>query len=152
MSTPLPWEEQAISDPDALRSFIELCDEVRLDVGSDPCVYHRVTSSNQMAMELGVLLEKHPSKEMWLVGGQEGYEGIHLLAFCGNGAHSESKAYFIQLALQLLPVLLRKRLGWIECMQEIEQSREDQDEEFLADYDLCDLSTDSDYQLRNTES
>jgi hypothetical protein len=118
MSTPLSWEEQALSDPDALRSFIELCDEVRQDVGSDPCIYHRVTSAEQMAKELGGLLEKSPSKEMWLVGGQEGYEGVHLMAFCGNGAHSQSKAYFIQLALQLLPVLLRDRLGWMELMGE----------------------------------
>jgi hypothetical protein len=131
MSTPLSWEEQAISDPDALRSFIELCDEVRKDVGSDPCVYHRVTSSNQMAVELAEILAKRNSKEMWLVGGQEGYEGVHLLAFCGNGIHSQSKAYFIQLALQLLPVLLRQRLAWIKFMDD---------------------ESDDDYQLRNTES
>jgi hypothetical protein len=130
MSAPLSWEEQAISDPDALRSYIELCDEVRQDVGSEPCVYHRVTSGNQMAIELGVILEKQPSKEMWLVGGQEGYEGVHLLAFCGNGEHSSSKAYFIQLALQLLPVLLRQRLSWVEFWND----------------------NDEDYQLRNTES
>jgi hypothetical protein len=130
MSAPLPWEEQVLSDQDALRSYIELCDEVRQDVGSDPCVYHRVTSGNQMAIELGVILEKQPSKEMWLVGGQEGYEGVHLMAFCGNGEHSSSKAYFIQLALQLLPVLLRKRLSWVEFWND----------------------NDEDYQLRNTES
>jgi hypothetical protein len=137
MSTPLTWEEQVLCDPDALRSFIELCEEVRQDVGSDPCVYHRVTSSEQMSKELAVLLEKSPSKEMWLVGGQEGYEGIHLLAFCGNGAHSQSKAYFIQLALQLLPLLLQRQLLWLEVIGEMEQSREDLDEE---------------YQLRHTES
>jgi hypothetical protein len=138
MSAPLSWEEQALSDPDALRSFIELCEEVRKDVGSDPCVYHRVTSGNQMAMELGVVLEKLPSKEMWLVGGQEGYEGVHLLAFCGNGIHSQSKAYFIQLALQILPVLLQHQLDWIEAMEDLE----------VGGVNGVDVI----YQLRNTES
>jgi hypothetical protein len=131
MSTPLPWEEQAISDPDALRTFLKICDEVRDDVGSDPTVYYRVTSAEQMAADMAVILEKRDSEMMWFVGGKQDEEGAPLLAFCGNGPHSPSKAYFIQLALQLLPLLLRQRLSWVEFWKE---------------------QLDVDDQLRNTES
>jgi hypothetical protein len=131
MSNPLSWEEQALNDPDALRSFIVTCDVVREAVGSNPVVYRSEASSKQMAKELEVILKKHPGNEMWFVGGPENAEGIRLLAFCGNGMYSQSKAQFIQLALQLLPVLLQDRLGWIELMGE---------------------TLDVDDQLRNTES
>jgi DNA-binding transcriptional ArsR family regulator len=131
MSTPLPWEDQGLSDPNALRAFIELCDLVRQDVGDDPTVYHHVTSSEQMAEDMAAILEKRDSDEMWFVGGKQDEEGVHLMAFCGNGPNSEYKACFIQLALQLLPLLLRDRLGWMELMGE-------------------DLDVDD--QLRNTES
>jgi hypothetical protein len=138
MSTPLPWEEQAISDPNALRTFLKICDEVREDVGSEPTVYYRVASIEQTIKDLTLVLEKRPNEMMWYVGGAEGEEGVHLLAFCGNGIHSPSKAYFIQLALQLLPTFIRNQLDWIETMEDLEVGGVD--------------GVDAIYQLRNTES
>jgi hypothetical protein len=130
MSTPLSWEEQAISDPNSLRYFLDLCDCVTQEAPSST-VHYRIASPEETAEAMVQALEKNTTDEMWYVVGSEGDRGAHLFAFCGNGPNSESKAYFIQLALQLLPVLLRKRLVWID---------------FMGD------QTDAEFQLRNTES
>jgi hypothetical protein len=130
MSTPLSWEEQALSDPDALRGFLELCNKVTAEAPSSS-VFYWGASIEETVEAMAQALEKNPDADTWYVAGTGGDRGTHLFAFCGNGPNSESKAYFIQLALQLLPVLLRKRLVWIDFMGE---------------------QTDTDYQLRHTES
>jgi hypothetical protein len=146
METMLPWEEQALSDPDALCAFIGLCEEVRQDVGSYPVVYHRTDTHEQMAQDMAYILAKHESEEMWFVGGKQDEEGVHLLAFCGNGPHSQSKAYFIQMALQFLPLLLRNQLEVVRVKVEDEAARTCNPD------DLATWVTGDDYQLRNTES
>jgi hypothetical protein len=130
MSTPLSWEEQAISDPNALRSFIELCNKVTAEA---PCASARYCSASidETVELMAEALEKNPDAKTWYVLGDGGDRGTHLFAFCGNGPNSESKAYFIQLALQLLPVLLRKQLSWVDFWTDIDGNE---------------------YQLRNTES
>jgi hypothetical protein len=137
MSNPLPWEEQAISDPNSLRAFIKLCDQVTAEA---PCAtaHYRSASIDETVEAMALALEKNPNDVMWYVVGSEGDRGAHLFAFCGNGPNSESKAYFIQLALKLLPVLLRHQLGWVETIDELEVGGVD--------------GVDAIYQLRNTES
>jgi hypothetical protein len=146
MILPLSWEEQTLSDPQVLGAFIELCDEVRQDVGDYPTVYHRVASIEQTSQDMALILEKRDSDEMWFVGGKQDEEGVHLLAFCGNGPHSQSKAYFIQMALQHLPVLLRNQLEVLRVRCEDDAAR-------TCNPDDLDIwVTDDAYQLRNTES
>jgi hypothetical protein len=130
MSAPLSWEEQAISDPNQLRAFLELCDRVTEEAPSSTVLYWDA-SVKEIVESMAQTLEKNPNPETWYVVGREGDRGPHLFAFCGNGNNSESKAYFIQLALHLLPLLLRNQLSWVE---------------FMGD------QPDADYQLRNTES
>lgn len=132
MDKPLSWEEQALSDPDALRAFIELCDEVQTN-GSYQTVYTRVASIKQTMEWLRGALEKNPNDECWMTVEQE-RDGVTIFAFHGNGPNSQNKAFFTQMALQLLPVLLRGQLAWCEFMGEMDQNREDLDEEFLSDF------------------
>jgi hypothetical protein len=115
MSAPLSWGEQLLCDPEAVVAVLNLCDGL---IGQEQFqTFYRDDGSLDTIIEIQrKALEAHPDCTEWICVGKESQDGVSIFAFCGNGPQRKEKAYFIQLALHLLPVLLRQRLGWMEHM------------------------------------
>jgi hypothetical protein len=113
MSAPLSWEEQLLAEPEAVRAVLNLYDEL---VGQEQFqTFYRDDGSLDTIIEIQrKALEAHPDCTEWICVGKENQDGLSIFAFCGNGPQRKEKAYIIQLALHLLPVLLRRQLEVVE--------------------------------------